>query len=201
MNGLPNGSTTLPEFAGQTCRFAHVWLEMENRSPIEITDINYSKYTFDEQGSIRRSLIEGAGAAFNRQPLRGRQRHKRQSNILSFPNVRAERTFQQHRWEAGGALDDVFDGAWRRRGLVLGECNDPGGVGRLRIGRGRGGVCCHGCLSSNYRDFGLRWFLVSHRNHLRGCSVIVLRTIDGPPLGGRRPSVMYHPRSPSVLWS
>ena len=115
MNGLADGCVTLPEFAGQTCRFAHVFLGMENRKPTHITHIEYCRYKFDEKGCIRTSLKMNAGAVSARPTERQRQLRGSLSKMPSISVVRAEREFQQLRWEPTPAeVTRIVNAIWKK---------------------------------------------------------------------------------------
>ena len=49
----------LPEYAGKRIRYALVFVDLENRQPVEILRVQYSYLYFDDEGLIEADHIEG----------------------------------------------------------------------------------------------------------------------------------------------
>jgi len=50
----------LPEYAGKRIRYALVFVDLENRQPVEILQVQYSYLYFDDEGMIESDDIEKA---------------------------------------------------------------------------------------------------------------------------------------------
>jgi hypothetical protein len=62
-DGVVSGSDYLPQYAGFTLRHASVILEVEDKKPVRISDIQASKWRFDYTGSMRDFMFEAIFAA------------------------------------------------------------------------------------------------------------------------------------------
>ncbi len=115
---LRSGEERLPEYAGQTLRFAFVALELENRRPVRIIDQWYPQDHFDEQGGIRDSIVEDlryAAEALDVPPPSVDRAEKAGTNqVVSIVGRLKDRKRAAHRWEPTPAeVTRIVNAIWK----------------------------------------------------------------------------------------
>ncbi len=119
MDGLSNGTVTMPKFAGQSRRFAVVSLETKDRRPVQIISVSAHRYWFDEQGSIEDSVVEGlrdvADVLDDPPPSVDRVGRAGTKKAVSFADRLEEKRRAAYRWEPTPAdVTRIVNAIWKK---------------------------------------------------------------------------------------
>ena len=115
---LRSDEERLPEYAGQTLRFAFITLELKSRRPVRIIDQWYRKYHFDGQGSIHDSIVESlreATEALDDPPSSADRVEKTGTNqVVSFTDRLEEKRREAYRWKPTPAdITRMVNAIWK----------------------------------------------------------------------------------------
>lgn len=115
---LCDGATTMPEYAGQTLRFAVAETDNVNRRPVRIGYLGCPRYRFDERGSIETSVDEGLRditEVFDRRPKRrGKARIACADRVVSIADRLEEKRRAAYRWEPTPAeVTRIVNAIWK----------------------------------------------------------------------------------------
>ncbi len=115
---LCDGETTMPEYAGQTLRFAVAETDNENRRPVRIGYLGCPRYRFDEQGSIEASVDEwlrDITEVFDRRPKRrGKARKACADQVVSIVDRLEEKRRASLKWEPTPAeVTRIVNAIWK----------------------------------------------------------------------------------------
>jgi hypothetical protein len=124
-NDLPSGQQRLPEYAGQSIRYALVWLRVENRRPIGITCIEAGYYRLDGTGKAQAALAEAAMSAWETHDGEKAERIKN-GNVIGISARLARKKWERdNRWApTEDEISKIKSAIWSK-GIPQGNPDPP----------------------------------------------------------------------------
>ena len=115
---LCDGFVTMPEYAGQTMRFAVAETENENHRPIRIEHLDCPCYRFNEHGSIAASVVEvirDITEVFHSRPRhRGKARKAGADRVVSIVDRIEKKRRASHKWKPTPAeVTRIVNAIWK----------------------------------------------------------------------------------------